>query len=426
MTVRATARIRPSQAPGRLTGLFGAVTLAEHRQRYGPLPAADGPALIDAVRRAGLRGRGGAGFPTGRKLAAVAAGRRPVVVANGCEGEPASAKDRTLLGNAPHLVLDGAVLAARAVGAARVVLCVHRGSPRAQALAQAVASRPADGVAVEVAQVPRRYVASEESALVHFLNDGEARPTSVPPRPFEKGVGGRPTLVDNVETLAHLALIAAGGPDWFRQLGTDSDPGTSLVTMAGAVAHPAIHEISLGVPLGQVIELAGGPAQELSAVLVGGYFGAWVPVRAAYRLPLSHDTPPGGGPALGAGALVALPAAACGLAETSRVFSYLAYESAGQCGPCQFGLPAVADQLRLLAAGRLDPVGYRRLTSRLQVIAGRGACRHPDGAVRFAASGLAVFEDDVRAHLRGYPCAGVRYPAVLPVPHPRQIDGGWR
>ncbi len=426
MTVRASARVRPPAASGRLTALFGAATLAEHRARYGQLPPLAGTALIDLVQRAGLRGRGGAGFPTHRKLSAVAAGRRPVVLANGCEGEPASAKDRTLLGNAPHLVLDGAVLAARAVGATRVVLCVHRGSPRAAALAHAVAARPADGVAFEVAQVPRRYVASEESALVHFLNDGDARPVSVPPRPFEKGVGGRPTLIDNVETLAHLALIAASGPDWFRQLGTATDPGTSLVTMAGAVARPAIHEISLGVPLGQVLELAGGPTGALSAVLVGGYFGAWVPASAAAGLALSHDVPPGGGPALGAGALGALPAGACGLVETSRVFSYLAHESAGQCGPCQFGLPAVADQLRLLAAGRLDPVGYRRLTSRLQVIAGRGACKHPDGAIRFAGSALVVFEDDVRAHLRGYPCAGVRHPPVLPVPHPRQIDGGWQ
>jgi NADH:ubiquinone oxidoreductase subunit F (NADH-binding) len=421
--VATTEPARPPVALRRLTALFGTGSLAGHRERYGPLPDLAPAQLIDVVDQAGLRGRGGAGFPTARKLRAVRAGRRPVVVANGCESEPASAKDRALLSQAPHLVLDGAVLAARAVGARRIVVCVHHGGPAAQPLSRAIAERVDDAVSVELAYLPRRYVASEESALVRFLNTGDARPLAVPPRPFERGVDGRPTLVDNVETLAHLALVAAGGPGWFREAGTVTDPGTALVTLGGAVSRPGVYEIALGSPLDDLLALA-GPVHPVSAALVGGYFGAWAPLPAAGSLPVSHDSGNPDRVALGAGAILALPAAACGLAETARVVSYLAGESAGQCGPCRFGLPAVADQLRALALGRLDASGYQRLAGRLQVIAGRGACRHPDGAIRFATSALRVFAGDVPAHLNGSPCTGLHHSPILPVPAvPAQTAG---
>jgi NADH:ubiquinone oxidoreductase subunit F (NADH-binding) len=442
-TYRATARAAvpgrsrgpasPAVAVRRLTALFDAGSLAGHRERCGALPDLAGRQLIDLAERAGLRGRGGAGFPTARKLRAVAAGhRRPVVVANGCEGEPASAKDRALLSHAPHLVLDGAVLAARAVGASRVVICVHRGSPCVTVLQQAIAERTADPVAFELALTPRRYVASEESALVRYLNDGEARPLAVPPRPFQRGVDGRPTLIDNVETLAHLAMIAAWGPAWFRERGTATDPGSTLVTIGGAVSRPGVYEIALGSTLHDVLDLAGAqPALSaarpaLSAALVGGYFGGWVPLPAAGALPLSHDTSDQFEVTVGAGVIVALPGGVCGLGETARVFGYLARESAGQCGPCRLGLPAVAEQLGALAAGRLDPHAYGRLLQRLGVITGRGACRHPDGAIRFAGSALRVFADDVRTHLTGYTCGRPPSSPVVPVPHANAVDWGWR
>jgi NADH:ubiquinone oxidoreductase subunit F (NADH-binding) len=394
-----------------------------------PLPAfagADGRGrLIDLVDQAGLRGRGGAGFPTGRKLRAVAAARKePVVVVNGCESEPASRKDKVLLGYAPRLVLDGAALAAHAVGAAWVVVCVERGTGLAGRLAREIAQRPAGPVRWQVKEVPRRYVASEETSLVHFLNTGEAKPLAVPPRPFERGVDGRPTLVDNVETLAHLALIASHGADWFRAVGTPTDPGSTLVTIGGAVHRPGVYEISPGTPLGSVLDAAGGASEPLGAALVGGYFGTWVPLPDGWQLPLSHDRTGPAATTLGAGAIVALPARSCGLAETARVVRYLAEESARQCGPCMFGLPAVAEDLATVAAGRPDPAAHPRLSGRLAVVAGRGACRHPDGATRLATSALETFADDLRAHLAGRPCAGIGQPPVLPLPQHR--DRGWR
>ena len=219
--------------------------LAEHHRRYVPLPLAafagrGGSArLIGLVERSGLRGRGGGGFPTARKLAAVAAGRGPrTVVANGCEGDPAGAKDRVLMELAPHLVIDGILLAAHAVGATDAVLCVHEDSSAIPVLAAALRERGATRTAIRIVEVPRRYVASEETALVGFLDGGGARPRGRIPRPTERGVRGRPTLVDNVETLAHLALIARHGDAWFRAAGTDDSPGTTLVTVGGAVNDP--------------------------------------------------------------------------------------------------------------------------------------------------------------------------------------------
>ncbi|GAA4709687.1 NADH dehydrogenase [Phytohabitans rumicis] len=413
--------------------LAGGRRLAEHRSTYGAMPLARyaGEAgrqrLIDEVLGAGLRGRGGAGFPTGRKLATVAGGdKRPVVIANGCESEPASRKDRMLLTAAPHLVLDGAVLAAHAVGADRVMLCVERGSSLADRLERELTQRRDDPVKWRLVRVPRRYVASEESALVHYINSGDARPTAVPPRPFERGVGGRPTLVDNVETLAHIALIAAYGAYWFRELGTESDPGSTLVTISGAVAQPNVYEIAPGMRLGEVLDAAGGATEPLSAVLVGGYFGTWVSLPDGWSLPLSHDRSGPGGTTLGAGAIVALPAGACGLAETARVARYLAEESAAQCGPCQFGLPAIANDLAAVAFARCDPATRQRLTRRIGMVTGRGACRHPDGATRLVNSALTTFAADLETHMDGWTCTGVSRDPILPLPDKRHRDKGWK
>ncbi|MGZ4518522.1 MAG: NADH-ubiquinone oxidoreductase-F iron-sulfur binding region domain-containing protein [Mycobacteriaceae bacterium] len=407
-------------------------SLAAHHASYGPLPLLSyagkvgRESLITAVEASGLRGRGGAGFPTGRKLRAVAAGRRTVVIANGCEGEPVSDKDRTLLTFAPHLVLDGAVLAAHAVGAHEIFLCMHRDDPLVNTLTAALAERPSGNPMVRLVQIPHRYVASEESALVHFLNNGDARPTSKPPRPSERGVRGQPTLVDNVETLAHLALIARYGPTWFRGCGTPDSPGSTLLTISGAVARPGVYEVSLGVPLGRALNMADGPQGATQAVLVGGYGGNWLPLPSAAALLLTHRDLAAAGASLGVGSLLVLPTAACGLAETARILRYLAGESAAQCGPCMFGLPAIADDLEHLVRG--DPSGdatHRRLRRRLGVITGRGACGHPDGAVRLATSALRTFGTDLREHTAGRPCPKAGH-ARLPLPALEHRSGGWQ
>ena len=417
--------------------------LDEHLDRYGPLPDRARPgALARAVTEAGLTGRGGAGFPTGTKLQAVGARRGPaVVVANGMEGEPASEKDHALLSRAPHLVLDGAVLAAEDVRAEVVHVCLPRTKPGlADVVREAVADRQRarrDGVPVEVHELPHYYVSSEETSLVRWLNGGEARPLGGRERPFERGVRRRPTLVDNVETLAHLALIARFGPAWFRQAGRPEAPGTMLATVSGAVDRPGVYEIEVGTPVADV--LAWSRVREpAGAVLIGGYFGTWHDLADVAAAGMSAPQLRRAGASPGAGVLIALPEGACGLSETARVLGYLAGQSAGQCGPCAFGLPAIADDFAQLAQARASGAVLERLDRRLGALPGRGACRHPDGAVRLAASALTAFAPDVHAHARHRPCFAARRfdargetssPAILPVPaaapDEQWAEGGW-
>ncbi len=297
-------------------------------------------------------------------------------------------------------MLDGAALAAHAVGAREVILCLHQGDRLAATVGAALAERRDDPAPVRLRAVPRRYVSSEESALINLINTGDARPTTKPPRPDERGVGGRPTLVSNAETFAQLALVARFGPGWFRAQGTQDSPGTTLVTLSGAVRAAGVFEVAGGTPIGEVLGSAGATATA-QAVLVGGVGGAWLPLPFAAGVPLAHRELTEAGATLGVGALYVLPAFACGLAETARIAGYLAAESAAQCGPCMFGLPALAEDLTLIARGvRTD----HRLRRRLGVIAGRGACRHPDGAVRLVRSALRTFATDLAAHLDGRPC----------------------
>jgi NADH:ubiquinone oxidoreductase subunit F (NADH-binding) len=408
-----------SGAPGlpRLLPAAAVRGLGAHDARYGPVRLR-GEALIAEVERSGLTGRGGAAFPAGRKLRSVAARARrgAVLIANGMESEPASAKDASLLARVPHLVLDGIALAAAAVSADRAYLCVHRAA-QAEALAAAVAERSGrDPVSVTVTVMPARYVASEASALVHHLNGGPAVPLLTPPRPSERGVGGRPTLVSNVETLANVALISRYGAGWFLSLGVPEAPGSALVTLSGAVPRPGVWEIALGTPLRDVLALSGvSGASGVQAVLTGGYFGTWLPGAAALNAPASAAGLRSAGGSFGAGIMLVLPPGGCGLAETARVARYLAGQNAGQCGPCLHGLPEIATALERLAFGRGSGRALRDLHQLSGLVAGRGACHLPDGVARLAASALRVFSDDVRRHERG-PCAGARGRPVFPVP----------
>jgi len=411
------ARRFPRLLPERFGG--GPASLEEHLTRYGRLPSGwGGPwreQLIAEVGRAGLTGRGGAAFPTARKLAAVAGGPdMPVVIANGTEGEPASAKDKVLLACAPHLVLDGAVLAAHMVGARQAIVVVHDAVREVVDGAAAERRRARlDRVKIKVMTGADRFVGGEASALVNWVAQGIPLPTATPPRVSESGLRGRPTLVQNVETLAHLALIARWGARWFRSLGTTAEPGSMLVTIIGAVRQPGVREIEIGMPLSEVLGRAGGPAAPLGALLIGGYFGTWADPAVAGPLPFSAEGLSAVGGSPGAGLVAALPADVCGLAETARVARYLADESAGQCGPCVFGLASIADALADLAAGRgYEPGRLRRWMAQTE---GRGACHHPDGAVRMVRSALAVFGAEIDRHAQGW-CCGRRPPGVLPVP----------
>jgi NADH:ubiquinone oxidoreductase subunit F (NADH-binding) len=382
------------------------------------LPAG-GPLLIDEVERAGLRGRGGAQFPTATKLRAVARARHNIVVANGTEGEPASSKDKTLLVHSPHLVLDGASIAADTIGAREVVVCVDRAAIAAldavrTALAERLQAR-ADRVTFRLHATPSHYVTGEESALVHWLNGGPAKPLFVPPRPFEGGVGGQPTLVNNVETLAHLALIARFGADWFRGLGSAEDPGTALITLTGDMCRPGVYEVPLGIPVAEVLRTAEA-GTDITAILVGGYAGTWIPGTAVSGLHLDRRSLRTLGASLGCASITVLGSGSCGLRTTSSVVRWLAEQSAGQCGPCAHGLPAIAQAVEALVAGDRGQRREHQLHRWLDVVEGRGACHHPDGAVRFVRSALTVFASEISRHRKYGPCQAPA--ARLPLPAP--------
>src|SRR5580692_8154036 len=257
--------------------------LRQHLARYGPAPyRGQAGLLIGDIETSGLTGRGGAAFPVYRKLAIVAGARgRKVVVANGAESEPASRKDELLLRAAPNLVLDGLQLAAEATGATEAHLYTHHGATTEilRALAER-ASRGLDGLSVTITQAPPRFLAGQETALVNRLGGGPALPTFQPPRVTERGLGGAPTLVQNVETLAHLALIARYGPRWFRAAGTEAEPGSMLTTVYRPDGKCQVVEAEIGIPLLNLLSI-GGETQGAQAWLVGGYHGSWLPLPRA-------------------------------------------------------------------------------------------------------------------------------------------------
>ena len=407
--------------------------LGSHEELLGPLPDlrhwASGR-LIDEVERSGLRGRGGAAFPVATKMRAVTGRRGPrVVLGNGTEGEPASAKDRLLLSRAPHLVLDGASVAARAVDAGVTVIAFAGGDPEVgDALQTAVderrAARRRDDPKFELYGGDEGFVAGQESALVNALSGGEAKP-SFAARPYEQGIRRRPTLVQNVETLAHLALLARNGSRWYREAGTGQDPGSALVTLSGAVREPGVYEIEHGAPLDDLIDSA-GLTDDLTAVLIGGYFGSWFGQSAVRQLFLSPTELAQHGASLGAGVIVALGAGTCPVAEIARVADYFALESAGQCGPCVNGLGAIADTIQRVASGTATAGAGRDLARWSGSLAGRGACQFPDGATRFVASALRVFAREFEDHMHHGPCDRCGGAPVLPVPIAVAPGGGWR
>ena len=424
----------PSDLPRLLPPVHGGKRpqdLAAHLARHGDLPYRDrigtpaSPgALIGVIEQSGLTGRGGAAFPVHRKLNAVleAADRRrrtPVVIANGAESEPASDKDATLLWLAPHLVLDGLQLAAEALGADTAILVTHadRKHDVAGRVRQALQERLSlrlDRVPVQLAVAPARFLSGQETALVNHLGGGPSIPTFMPPRITERGLNGNPTLVQNVETLAHLALIARRGPRWFREVGTAAEPGSMLATIRRADGQPRISEVPLGQPLRYLL---GDPQQTTpeSAVLVGGYHGTWLPAAQAAGLTLDNRALERVGARVGAGIVISLPPDRCGLVETARVVRYLALESAGQCGPCLNGLPRIAAALVELATGRPRPQTVEDLQRWSGLVTGRGACHHPDGTARFVRSALVTFAAEADRHARGR-CSAASTAPFLPIP----------
>lgn len=395
------------------------LTLVEHEEAFTSRERVT--SLFNELEASGLTGRGGAAFPTARKVQLLREhhGRKCVVV-NAMEGEPASHKDVSLLSSNPHLVIDGAEYLAAMIGAERIEVCVARDNPAAiNHLNQAIHERERSAkreAKIQLHTPPRRYVAGEETALVHWLNDNESLPQYRSTRPSVLKMGRASALVDNAETCANVGLIGRYGARWFRGLGTAHSPGSTLVSVTGALAHPTVLEVALGTPLRLILSAANADGDP-QALLLGGYGGSWLD---AAHLDVAYDNESLDllGAGVGAGVIVVLPRRGCGVLETQRVVRWMANESARQCGPCAFGLPALAIDLAHLTGGTATaPAAYERLIERCESIYGRGACHHPDGVVRFVRSALRVFEADFGQHVNHLPCPGSTSPThFVPVP----------
>ncbi len=394
----------PGCRPRLLRTKPGVENVAEYRKSdgYQPLIGADG--LLEEVEQSGLLGRGGAAFPLAVKLRAVRDGRQghdAVVVANGEEGEPASIKDRWLLRNRPHLVLDGLRLASQMVGAPRAYMYVSD-AQAARSVKSALADLTSEclgDLAITLVTVEPGYVAGEETAAVRAINGGPAKPTDKPPRPFQRGVAGLPTLVSNVETLATLPFLHRHGAEAFRAEGTSASPGTFLMTITGADRPPALYEVPHGLAFTELLGLHGVSADDLRGVLLGGYFAGLLN-REILDATLDHETLRRLGSGLGCGA-ISLLTEDCPVAVAASVMAYFDRENAGQCGSCFNGTAAMSAVTAALRDGAATDEDLERLKRWSVVLRGRGACATLDAATNVAASLLVQFPQVVARHLNG-------------------------
>src|SRR6202167_511606 len=395
------------------------IDLDAHREIFGPLPRMSAEELISMAESVDLRGQGGAAFPFACKLSAViqaaAANDCPtVVVVNATEGEPGSIKDKMLMIRSPYLILSGAALVAEAIGAEEIVVGVAGNELANRSLESAIAAEPALRKMARVVQLPDRFISGESGALVRGINGKRPVPPGRKILASDFGVDDLPTLLSNASTFAQLAVLALLGPERFAAVGTMDEPGTILLSVGGSAAHPAVVEVPVGLPLAAVLDVCQAPAGD--GVLVGGYHGMWLPAETAYAVPVSREGLAGVGGTLGSGIVLPLGDGTCPLGEVSRIASYLAGESAGQCGPCKLGLPSIARALAALidGSGGIEALDVARRSA--AAVAGRGACSHPDGVTRFVLSALDVFTEDLAAHVFHSSC-GRPVRGVLPLPN---------
>ncbi|MGQ0843787.1 MAG: NADH-ubiquinone oxidoreductase-F iron-sulfur binding region domain-containing protein [Sporichthyaceae bacterium] len=387
--------------------------LADYRA-CGGYAVADGRSaeeIVKEVSAAGLRGRGGAWFPVERKWLAAREMPGPrVLVANGAEDEPGSRKDRHLMANAPHLVLDGALAAAIAIEADTIHLYVncHAASSLAamrSALAEALDAGLFAGIAVSITEAPATYVAGEDSAAVEFLETGNAQPRKKPPFPTEAGLNGRPTVVGNVETLAHVALIVRDGAETFRSHGTPDCPGTMLITLPVELNRPGVYEVPVGSFLDEVLEGCGGGFVDGPArgVQVGGPASGWL---NADQLHVAMDPAEVAvaGSTLGCGAVRVLPAGHCSVDAVVSATEFFSREQCGKCPPCRMATQFIHNVGKALAVGKATAAQLDTAPTLLAQVRPNTACSLPAFALPPLATAREVFPDDFAKHLAGEDC----------------------
>ena len=377
--------------------------------------------VIEIVRRSGLRGRGGAGFPTGIKWSTVRADPCPTkfVVCNGAEGEPGTFKDRWLIRTNPYLVVEGVAIAALAVGAQRAFIGVKAGFAReferlTAAMTDMAAHDLLGPVPIELVPGPDEYLFGEEKALLEVIEGNDPLPRIVPPWMeglFRTPGSSNPVAANNVETLANVPQILDRGPEWFRSFGTEDSPGTMLFTLSGDVRHPGVYELPLGLPLRDLVEgIGGGPPDDrpLKAIFPGASNTVIPP--ELLDTPMSFDAMRAVGSGLGSGGFVVYDDSACIVRATLAFSRFLFVESCGQCPACKHGTGAITELLERIDRGEGSEVDVETILARAFTVTDAQRCALPTGESLLAQSAVHVFGAEFAEHF-GRPC-----------PRPRELQ----
>lgn len=390
-------------------------SLSAYRARggYGAwvqvLERASPDALADLIESSGLVGKGGAGFPTFRKVRLMQAqsADHKVVVINGSEHEPGSNKDRLLLETYPHKVIEGAMILAHTVGADAIFFAINEGSARAavrmrDALIELAADENLDvtGLSMSVQTVPELYLVGEETALLETLEGRKAWPRRKPPYPIQAGLRGVPTLVQNVETVASLPFIVATGSDAYRALGP-SGTGSTLVTLGDEFTNPGVYEIPLGISIRDVLEIWGGGLRDespIKCIQPGGPSSGFVVARDFDR-PFDAATLGTLGSALGCAVIRAFSVDDCMVRHIGEVMHFFAVESCGQCPRCRMETNMLDTIVRKVLAGAATPALLDKVEGLIQLAKGQGICSLIDMPVAPIRTGLLHFRNEFTAHL---------------------------
>jgi len=377
--------------------------------------------LIEMVKRSGLRGRGGAGFPAGVKWGFMPKGAHlpKVVAVNTDEGEPGTFKDREVVERDPHQVIEGVLIAAYAVGASRAYVYI-RGEffLGVKRWIKAIADAYEHGflgqnilgsgfsLDMSVHRGAGAYICGEETAMLESLEGKAGNPRLKPPYPAQSGLFGLPTLVHNIETLACIPHIVERGPDWFAGIGTAESKGPKIFSVSGHVNHPGNYELPLGVTLREIIyEHAGGVCggRRIKAVIPGG---ASTPMLTADSLdvPMGFETLKQAGSELGTGAIIVMDESTCMVEAARRLTKFFAHESCGRCVPCRIGATRLYETLDRLEHGEGAPGDVERALELSEGIDGRTFCPMGAALVNPARSAIAHFRDEFEYHISHKHC----------------------
>jgi len=392
--------------------------------------------IVEAVTEAGLRGRGGAGFPTGRKwrFTLDAPGRPKYVVCNADEGDPGAFMDRAILEGDPHAVIEGMAIAARAIGADRGYVYVRAEYPLAISRLRTALARARDrgwlgddvlrtgfNFDIGLRIGAGAFVCGEETALLASIEGRRGAPRPRPPFPAQSGLYGRPTLINNVETFANVRLILRDGPEAYASVGTASSKGTKVFALAGQIVNTGLVEVPIGTTLRDLVfDIGGGvpEGRELKAIQIGGPSGGCLPADLL-DVPIDYESLTEHGAIMGSGGVIVLDDTACMVSVARFFLDFTASESCGKCVPCRVGIPTMRDILVRITEGEGEPEDLDRLRELAELVKSAALCGLGQTAPNPVLSTLRYFEDEYRAHIEDRICPSGVCEALAP---PYAID----